>query len=102
MLFQQDNARPHTAGLVREWFDKKGIETLGWPSQSPDMNIIEDVWGLMKFKLKGKVFEDIEEMWKEIKKCWKSISLQQIRNLYDSLPRRMEALERARGANTKS
>jgi len=55
----------------------------------------------MKFKLKKKVFEDTEEMWKEIKKYWKNISLQEIRNLYDSLSRRMEALENARGSHTK-
>jgi len=36
------------------------------------MNIIEDVWGLIKFKLKEKVFEDTEEMWKEIKNIEKA------------------------------
>ena len=40
-------------------------------------------------------------MWKEIKERWKSIFLQQIRNLNDSLPRRMEALENARDSLTK-
>jgi len=31
---------------------------MDWPSQSPDLNIIEDVWNFIKYKLKGRTFDD--------------------------------------------
>lgn len=47
-IFQQDNAPCHTTREVYDFFDKKGIKTLDWPSQSPDLSPIENVWGLIK------------------------------------------------------
>ena len=49
----------------------------------------------------GKTFDYVEELWSEVKKNWKSVTLERIRNLYNSLPRRMEALERAYERVTK-
>jgi len=35
-------------------FRKREIETLHWPSQSPDANPIENIWLLIKRKLRGR------------------------------------------------
>ena len=48
-LFQQDGATCHTSRKTRQWFAEKGVALLnGWPSNSPDLSPIEQVWGVAK------------------------------------------------------
>ena len=42
--FQQDNDHnKHTAFLSREWFNKRKLNVLQWPSKSPELNPIDDL-----------------------------------------------------------
>ncbi|GFU42240.1 transposable element Tcb2 transposase [Trichonephila clavipes] len=41
-IFQQDNARPHTARVSQDCLCT--VTTLPWPARSPDLSLIEHIW----------------------------------------------------------
>ncbi|GFU98597.1 transposable element Tcb2 transposase [Trichonephila clavipes] len=41
-IFQQDNARPHTARVSQDCLPT--VTTLPWPAQSPDLSPVEYIW----------------------------------------------------------
>ncbi|KFM56978.1 Transposable element Tc1 transposase, partial [Stegodyphus mimosarum] len=50
-VFQQDNARPHTARIVKSFFAAQQVQLLPWPACSPDMSPIEHVWDVIGRRL---------------------------------------------------
>ena len=51
-IFQQDGAPAHTAKAVKAWLRDRGYRVLeGWPGSSPDHNVIEKCWTVVKKKV---------------------------------------------------
>jgi transposase len=101
-VFQQDGAPCHTSGSTMKFLRGRKIKVLpSWPAQSPDLNIIEHVWGKMKQDAWKTKPRNLEELWEACKTAFNAIPNEFINRLYDSLPNRMAAVLQAKGSHTK-
>ena len=72
-----------------------------WPSQSQDINIIENLWHLLKVKLSKDQPQNKTELKSSIIKNWYSINRETITKLYKSIPNRLINVIKSKGAPTK-
>ena len=82
-IFQQDNATPHTSEYTRIFFGLRQVLVLPWPSQSPDLNLIENVWLWMKNRLNKNPPTTKQELIQRIFEVWNEVPAQFLQNLYD-------------------
>lgn len=100
-IFQQDLAPAHAARSTKTWFDAHAITVLDWPANSPDLNPIENLWGIIKRKMRDTRPKNKEELTASIKEVWASITPGQCHRLIASMPRRIDAVIKAKGFPTK-
>ena len=99
---QQDSARAHNSILSKTWFSENGLEILkNRPPNSPDINIIENVWSLLKKRVFQRHPENIEELWAFCQEEFERIPLEYIQNSYTSIPDRLNKIVQCNGKNIK-
>uniref|UniRef100_A0A9J8ARD7 Tc1-like transposase DDE domain-containing protein n=1 Tax=Cyprinus carpio carpio TaxID=630221 RepID=A0A9J8ARD7_CYPCA len=86
-IFQQNLAPEHSAKATSTWFKDHGIPVLNWPANSPDLIPIENLWGIVKRKMRYVRPKNAEELKATIRATWALITPEQCHRLIDSMPR---------------
>lgn len=99
MLFQQDNCPVHTARATKQWLDSQNIECMDWPSLSPDLNPMENLWAVLSQEVysNGKQYNTRVELIDGIKFCWNKIKNEVTESLVNSMKKRCVKLLRNNG-----
>ncbi len=95
-IFQQDLAPAHTAKGTKSWFNDHGVTVLDWPANSPDLNPIENLWGIVKRKMRDTRPNTADDLKASIKATWASITAEQCHRLIVSMPRCIDAVIHAK------
>uniref|UniRef100_A0A8R1EN81 Tc1-like transposase DDE domain-containing protein n=1 Tax=Caenorhabditis japonica TaxID=281687 RepID=A0A8R1EN81_CAEJA len=83
------------------WFRRRRVDLIEWPSQSPDLNPIEHMWEELERRLKGGRASNANQKFAQLEAAWKSIPMTVVQTLLDSMPRRCQAVIDAKGYPTK-
>src|SRR5579871_3202526 len=89
---QEDNDPKHTSGKVQEWKDNNDINKISWPSQSPDLNLMENVWAVLKANVSNYKPTSVKHLIKIIKREWKKLDGVFAKNLVLSMKNRISLI----------
>ncbi|KAI4898606.1 hypothetical protein NFI96_006386 [Prochilodus magdalenae] len=80
-LLVHNNARPHVARLRWQFLENEGIDTIDWPTSSPDLNPIEHLWDIMFRSIRRHqvALQTVQELTKALLQIWEEIPQDTIR-----------------------
>lgn len=100
-IFQQDNARPHTARLTMALLRANNINVMDWPSLSPDLAPIEHVWDALGKRVREHNPTDVNQLRNALLQEWQNMPQNVIRTIVYSMRRRCQACINANGGYTR-
>uniref|UniRef100_A0A8R1I549 DDE_3 domain-containing protein n=2 Tax=Caenorhabditis japonica TaxID=281687 RepID=A0A8R1I549_CAEJA len=69
-VFQQDNDPKHTSNHVANWFRRRRVDVLEWPTQSPNLNPIEHMWKELERRLKEVRASNANQKFAQLEAAW--------------------------------
>lgn len=101
--FMQDGAPCHRAKSIQNLFSQHKLKILPWPGNSPDLNPIENVWSLLKTNVYSSPNPTVDILKRNIENNW--VNTNHLRDVaiacIRSMPKRIDAVIRAKGGLTK-
>ncbi|KAK3528565.1 hypothetical protein QTP70_002799 [Hemibagrus guttatus] len=91
-VFQHDNDPKHTTRAMKEWLRKKHFKVLEWPSQSPDLNPIENLWRELKIRVAQRQPQNITALEEICMEEWAKLPATVCKNLVATYRKRLTSV----------
>jgi len=102
---QQDTAPCHKAQIISDSFleHDNDFTLLKWPPQSPDINPIEHLWDVVEREIRVMDVQptNLQQLCDAIMSIWTKISEECFQHLFESMPRIIKAVLKAKGSPTR-
>ncbi|CAI2350277.1 unnamed protein product [Caenorhabditis sp. 36 PRJEB53466] len=87
---------------TQNWLAAKGIKDLQWPACSPDLNPVENVWGLLVRRVyrHGKQYASVQDLKDALLIEWNLVTAAELKNLVSSMPKRLFQVIQKNGGET--
>lgn len=99
--FLHDGPTVHRGAAATKALFDAGATVLDWPSYSPDLNVIENLWAHLAKKVDEHRCSDSEDLKRWIQHEWDELDKDYFTTLFASYPKRCQAVIDARGSHTK-
>ena len=86
--------------MNRQWFVDNAVELMDWPSQSPDLNPIENLWSIIDDKLRFHQCNNEDELFAVLEEAWKVLQPDLLSKLVRSMTARCNAVIKNKGFAT--
>lgn len=100
-ILMEDNASVHTAQYTRAWHAYYGFNKMVWPANSPDLNPIENLWRLLKYRIGRRFPRNIDELRQYLYEEWDKLTLADYLKYILEMPQRCQAVLDNNGGHTK-
>ena len=109
LLYVMEDGAPYHKGVAsvrRKQLEEYGWEGWGpgtWPANSPDLNPIENVWHVLKTRIRKRRPRVLtrEALKVALMEEWENLDIEVINDLILTMPDRLQAVIAAEGGNTK-
>jgi hypothetical protein len=97
----QDHPHVHNTPNVQRAKQTLGLRDLNLPTYSPDLNIIENMWSVLKTRVANRAPQTKNDIIEIAFDKWANIQLEDIRTYFYSIPNRLQHVIEADGGHTK-
>ena len=102
-VYMDDNAWPHRSRAVTAYLQSEAVTCVPWSAMSPDLYPTEHIWDMLGRRIQARepLVLNIRQLEAALHREWQQLSQQDYQRLTGGMRRKVEAVNQARGGNTR-